>query len=113
MDELRAMLEHSYLQTSLMHKFFSSRVRELEEAYRILREKTYKALERREKMIQEYKNAIEILHRDLEYHRHRVARKNDDKEGVLDVNRAWAGKMLDEALTKLKEIKNYKHEEEL
>lgn len=104
MDELRVMLEQSYIQNSLMHKFFSSRVRELEEAYRILREKTTKIVNDKNDIIKKNSNTIECICRDLSFELEKLLGTHRDTLGEAKVEAGDIAKMLSVVIERMKKI---------
>lgn len=104
MDELRTMLEQAYLQISLMHKFFSSRVRELEEAYVILKQKTTKIVNDKNDVIKNKNNAIESIRRDLHLEREILLGFHSEKLGAPKTDVEYIASMLSKILYRMQEL---------
>ena len=103
MDELRAMLENSYLQNSLMHKFFSSRVRELEEACVILKQKTTKIANDKNDIIKK-NNTIECICRDLSLELEKLLGTHRDTLGEAKVEVGDIAQMLSVVIERMKKL---------
>ena len=104
MDELRAMLENSYLQNSLMHKFFSSRVRELEEACVILKQKTTKIVNDKNEAIKKNSNTIECICRDLSLELEKLLGTHRDTLGEAKVEVGDIAQMLSVVIERMKKL---------